>query len=127
MSGLQVELDKIDEKILQATRDRIQQMLNLQKKQHGTVSLPDENGIVIKGEVSRTVQWDSNQLMSVASNLPWNVVQQVFDIKFKVPEKAFAKLSTLGLAPEVIQAIDGARTTKYGDLKVTLTLQSAGL
>lgn len=114
---LEASVEKIDEQILVATRDKVQQMYALSGKQFGSVTIDGGDGISIKADIKKTVEWDSAALMKVASGLSWGVVEQTFDIKFKVPEKVYAKLDGPLLA-----AIDAARTTKYGDIAVKLEL-----
>lgn len=123
ITALQEKVEGIDQQILQLTQDRVQQMFALSGKQHGTVSVAGEDGIVIKGVVGKKVEWDSRALMAVAAGMPWGTVQRVFDIAFKVPEKAYAKLSE-EFSADVVTAIEGARTTKYAPLKVTLEVKA---
>lgn len=117
---LKNRLKALQENILAATAERVNQMYSLSGKQHGTVNVDGGDGIVIKGAIDKKVEWDSAVLMGVASTLPWDKVREIFKIEFSVPEKMYAALKDHGITPEQIIAIDAARTTKYAPLKVSL-------
>jgi hypothetical protein len=122
IAALQEKVEGIDQQILAATQDKVRQMFSLSGKQSGTVSVYAD-GMTVKGEVSKKVTYDSKALMRVAAEMPWATVQKVFDIAFKVPEKTYKTLATL-VSPEERAAIEGARTTVYGELKVTLEVKA---
>lgn len=82
----------------------------------------EDMGFQVKGEVDKTVTWDSKKLMDLASTMPFADVLAFFKIKFEVPEATYKSL--LPSDPKKA-AIDAARTVKYGDVKVTLSRKEA--
>jgi hypothetical protein len=76
------------------------------------------DGLSLKGEISKTVKWDSRALMNVAAEMPWDRVREIFKIEFSVPEATYNALA--GANPDLFANIAAARTVKYGDLKVKI-------
>ena len=83
----------------------------------------EDMGFQIKGEIDKTVSWDSKKLMDLAATMPFADVLAFFKIKFELPEATYKAL--LPSDPKKA-AIDAARTVKYGDIKVTLSKKDAG-
>jgi hypothetical protein len=78
-------------------------------KSHGSVTLPLQDGIVVKGDVKQTVKWDSAKLMEIAQTMPWDRVAAMFKIEFSMPEAIYKGVGAL--SPELQKKIDAARTT----------------
>lgn len=74
--------------------------------------------VSLKGEISKRVSYDSPKLMEVASELPWERVRELFKIEFSMPEATYNALAAAN--PDLYSRVAGARTVKYGDLKVTI-------
>lgn len=123
VATLEAKIADVDKRILAATREAVSQMFALSGKQSGTVTVAGTGGVEVRGSVSKKVAWDSSALMSVASGMQWDLARQIFDIEFTMPEKTYARLQAIGLSPEAIKAITAARTTKYGEIKVTLEVK----
>lgn len=87
-------------------------------KDHGTVSLPLQDGFKVKADVKQTVKWDSGKLMAIAQTLPWERVEALFKIEFSMPEKIYAGVSAL--SPDLRAKIDEARTTTVAAPAITL-------
>lgn len=98
--------------------DSVFHSLNQSQKSHGTVSLPLQDGITLKGEIKRTVKWDSEKLQAVAQTLPWERVAAIFKIEFSVPEAIYKGIAAL--SPELRNKIDAARTTKLAPATASL-------
>lgn len=98
--------------------ESVKQALDQQGKEHGTVTLPMQDGFTLKGERKQTVKWDSAKLMGIAQTLPWERVQQLFKIEFSMSETIYKGIGAA--APELRERIDAARTTTLGDPVATL-------
>ena len=87
-------------------------------KQHGTINLPIQGGLIAKGEISKKVEWDSAKLIEIAQTMPWERVSAVFNIKFSVSEKTWDGIVAVG--GPLADKIKAARTVKYSAPKVTI-------
>jgi hypothetical protein len=92
------------------------QLFEAAGKRYGQASYTDDAGRKFKAEIKRTVTWDSAKLQAVAATMTWEQAQRIFDIKFAVPENTFKAI----IDDELIGKLAAARTTKYGDLSVSL-------
>lgn len=72
------------------------------------------DGVKAIAEARKTVKWDSNKLKALAGELPWPVVERLFDIKFSMKEATYKAVPDDAL----LARINEARTTKVADLKV---------
>lgn len=88
-------------------------------KTHGAISLPLQDGFTVKADVKQTVKWDSGKLQEVAQTLPWERVNALFGITFKMSETIYKGVSAL--SPELRKQIDAARTTTIAEPAITLT------
>jgi hypothetical protein len=88
-------------------------------KDAGKVTIPLSDGQPAQAEIDKTVKWDSKALMKVAEGMPFADVLAFFKIEFAVPEATYKSL--LPSDPKRA-AIDAARTVKYGEPKITLTM-----
>lgn len=88
-------------------------------KTHGAVSLPMQDGFVVKADTKQTVKWDSAKLQEVAQTLPWDRVNALFGITFKMSETIYKGVSAL--SPDLRAKIDAARTTTIGEPSMLLT------
>jgi hypothetical protein len=89
-----------------------------QDKQSGTVNLPLQDGMTVKGVVSKKVDWDSVRLLSIAQSMPWEKVAKLFKIEFSVPEKVYEGISVAD--EDLKKRLDAARTVTYPAPKITL-------
>jgi hypothetical protein len=91
-------------------------------KTHGKVSVDLPGGLKLEAQVSQRVDWDQDKLQSIAKTLPdMATINHYFGIKFNVSEKIYKAIPPGDLRAK----FDEARTTKLGDLKVTLTRKDA--
>ena len=88
-------------------------------KSHGAISLPMQDGFVVKADAKQTVKWDSDKLQAVAQTLPWERVVALFGIKFTMSETIYKGVAAL--SPELRAKIDAARTTTIGEPSIVLT------
>lgn len=88
-------------------------------KTHGAVSLPLQDGFIAKADSKQTVKWDSAKLQEVAQTLPWDRVNALFGIAFKMSETIYKGVAAL--SPELRKQIDAARTTSIAEPAITLT------
>lgn len=88
--------------------------LKASDKETGSVTAETEDGFKLKGEVSKTVKWDSGALQTVAMGMSWEEIQHYFKIAFSVPEAIYKAIPPSKLK----DALTKARTVKPGDLKV---------
>lgn len=72
------------------------------------------DGVKAIADVRKTVKWDSNKLKALAGELPWPMVERLFDIKFSMKEATYKAVPDDAL----LARINEARTTKVADLRV---------
>lgn len=117
-------LDTID----QVIQDRFEPALKLAvdkdlKKKHGTfrVLLDPQHNIWAACNIRQSVVWDQDKLRALASKLSWEEAQHYFDIKLSMKETTYKAIppGTLKLA------IDDARTTTLGPIKVEIEQKAA--
>lgn len=89
-----------------------------QDKQSGTVNLQLQDGMSVKGVVSKKVEWDSVRLLSIAQSMPWEKVAKLFKIEFSVPEKIYEGIAVAD--EELKKRLDTARTVTYPAPKISL-------
>lgn len=85
-------------------------------KMHGTVRVKLADGIELKADTGKTVEWDQDKLMAIAGSMDWPTAQHWFQFKVTVPEKRFDSLPPGDLRDRIAEA----RTVKYGTPKLTL-------
>jgi hypothetical protein len=99
-----------------------QQSLIQQGKEYGTANLELQGGFKVKAELRQKVKWDSDKLMAVARDLPFERVAALFKIEFSMSETAYKGVAML--SPELRAKIDEARTTSPDTPKLTLTKEA---
>lgn len=91
-------------------------------KQHGAFSFIHD-GLPLKAQIDKDVEWDSAKLMPVVGALPWETARKLFKIDFSIPEAIYktlpATMSTTPELAELLKQIEAARTVKYGKPKIT--------
>lgn len=115
-------LSTVDEEIQAVTVERMKSLYGALGKQFGTARAQTDEGVTIVADIPKKVEWDSDILMRVAGDMPWDLVQRVFKIKFEIPEKAMKEFVPV-LSDEQKTLIDAARTVKYGDMKIKLEVK----
>jgi hypothetical protein len=89
-----------------------------QQNETGTVRLEDEDGLAVKVEIPKRVEWDQAQLSGTAEKIvrEWGEdPRQYLRIKYEVPESAFKSW------PESLRKqFEPARTVKPGKPKFTI-------
>ena len=86
---------------------------------HGSMSLPMQDGFVLKTDTKQTVKWDSATLQEIAQSLPWERVNALFKIAFSMSETVYKGIAAV--APDLRDRIDKARTTTIGAPSIVLT------
>jgi hypothetical protein len=111
------KLSGIEKCIDAAMDDRFGKRARMQNET-GTVRLEDEDGLSVKVEIPKRVEWDQNQLADVAATIKreWNDEPgQYLRIKYEVPESAYKHW------PDSLRALfEPARTVKAGKPKFTI-------
>jgi hypothetical protein len=87
-------------------------------KEHGTLSLPLQGGLMAKLDVTKKVEWDSEKLLKLAQTMPWERVTAMFKIVFAVSETTYKGIAVLD--GDLKAKIDDARTVKFGQPKIVL-------
>lgn len=90
--------------------------ITLSGKPSGTFNTDLGSGFTAKAEVSKKVEWDQDKLRALAGAMTLEEVFHYFKIEFSVPEAIYKALPP----GELKKKIDAARTTKYGDPKITI-------
>jgi hypothetical protein len=90
-------------------------------KQAGTVRVKVADGVELKADTSKTVEWDQDALMAIAGTMDWATARHWFTFKIGLPEKRFDSLPPGDLRDR----ITAARTVKYGAPKLTLASPNA--
>jgi hypothetical protein len=85
-------------------------------KNYGTVRMKVADGVELKADTSKTVEWDQDKLMAIAAGMDWATAQHWFTFKVGMPEKRFDSLPPGDLRDRV----SDARTVKYGAPKLVL-------
>lgn len=88
-------------------------------KTHGSITLPLQDGFVVKADAKQTVKWDSAKLQEVAQTLPWERVNALFGITFKMSETIYKGVAAL--SPDLRAKIDAARTTTIAEPSIVLS------
>ena len=88
-------------------------------KDYGSISLPLQDGFVVKADAKQTVKWDSDKLQAVAQTLPWERVNALFGITFKMSETIYKGVAAL--SPDLRAKIDAARTTTIAEPSIVLS------
>lgn len=111
------KLAGIEKRIDAAMDDRFGKRAR-QEVETGSVRLDDEDGLSVKVEIPKRVEWDQAQLASVASTIAqeWgDEPQQYLRVKYEVPESAYKNW------PDSLRALfEPARTVKPGKPKFTI-------
>ena len=111
---LTAHIAEIDAEYLRRFGSHLESVLTDAGKQSTSVDV--EGGFKAKGSISKTVKWDGAVLQTIAASMSWEEIRHYFKIDFAVPEAIFKALPPGKLK----EAVEKARTVKYGDLKVTI-------
>lgn len=120
-----VEQATADMKLVEAELARrfaaqVEAKLQLAGKAAGSSTI-EADGIKLKGELPKKVEWDSTTLLLIAQSMPWDAVQRVFKIAFSVQEKIWDGIQAAD--PELAKKLAAARTVKYDPVKVRFDVQ----
>jgi len=86
-------------------------------KESGDISFV-EDGLSLKGEIKKTVKWDTKLLAASAAAMTWEQANAVFKIEFTIPEAVYKTLE--GANPALYKSATAARTVKYSEPTVTI-------
>lgn len=118
-SVLDAQLKSLNEELREAVGKTFQSAFDVANKLSGDITMLVED-VKLKGKIPKKVSWDNKILQKLASSMPWEKAQKIFDIKFTVPEKNYSAISIAG-ENELLAQLDAARTVEYGDLKIEIT------
>lgn len=117
------ELDKakravseVAEEIATAYSEKVKAAYNALQKQGGSQSVPLQDGLVAKGDISKEVKWNQDLMRMAAASMTFVEVMHYFKIEFSMTEVTYKSLPN-GAFKDLI---DEARSVKYGELKITL-------
>lgn len=118
-----IAADKIYQEELQADLTRRKSYdamtaMELTGKDFGEVSFRDGEGRKFKAKRELKVKWDNSKLQALASTMDWDTVQGIFKITFDVSETLYKALVKSNANQLLVSALDLARTTTPGELKV---------
>lgn len=111
MAALQIELNR-------RLGEQIKAAFDAADKSHGDVTIALADGFSVKANISKRVSWDSDKLMSIARDLPWERVNAIFKVGFSITETNYKGLAAG--SPELVDRVNAARTEVFGEPKITL-------
>lgn len=109
-------IKSVNEEITAIAKPLVDAAMTRAGKVSGSVNFA-QGDVIYKGEVDKSVKWDSAKLFAVAAEMPWSEAKEIFKFELSVGEKIFAALPE-GPAKEKIKE---ARTVTYSDPKVSAT------
>jgi hypothetical protein len=117
LAELKGHVQQVDSIITAAMDDRFGTRAR-QEAETGTVHLPDEDGLTVKIEIPKRVEWDQHQLASAAAKIrdEWgDDPGDYLRVKYEVSESAYKAW------PSSLRALfEPARTVKPGKPKFTI-------
>jgi len=117
IASLQAKLKETDASIAALLDRPVDDEFDAAGKQHGVVSLQVE-GIDVKAEITKTVAWDSEKLLTAMSGMTWEKAKTIFDVKVSIKETVYNSLLATA-SEDFIAKINAARTVKYSDPKIS--------
>ena len=115
MAQAKADITAIDAEYTRRFKDQVETDMTLNESRSATLDLP--GGFKAKGSVSKTVKWDGDALKKIAATMSWAQASHFFKIAFTMAEATF---NALDPTSELAKTAKGARTVKYGDLRVTV-------
>lgn len=103
--------------------DSVKEAFRQAGRDNGSLSMPVQGGIVAKVDISKTVKWDSQALLTLSKGMPWDRVQSLFKIDFSIPENTYKALRDLD--PALADKVDEARTVRFSEPKIKLIKEGA--
>lgn len=85
-------------------------------KSSGTVRVKLADGVVLRADTGKTVEWDQDKLMAIAAGMPWDAARHWFTFKVSMAEKRYDSLPPGDLLDRVTEA----RTVRYGTPRLVL-------
>lgn len=116
MAGLKTELSDIDAAITHIALPAMTDKLRLSDKEHGSLKLLVD-GVELKGEILKTVRWDSAKLKDIAARIEGADAAVIFTVTLSVSEEQVATLQEC--EHPAIGEILLARTVKLSPFKAT--------
>lgn len=115
MANLSKAVAAIDAEIASRYVPAFMDLLKQQGKDAGSITFV-RDGFKMKGEVRKSVKWDSAKLHQIAAGMDWPTVQRLFKIEFSVAEATYKAL----LDDELRRKLDEARTVKLSAPSVSV-------
>lgn len=109
---------RLTQELLRRFAESAKATLDQAGKTHGTANLLLQDNYFVKTDTKQTVKWDSAKLQEVAQTLPWDRVNALFGITFKMSETIYKGVAAL--SPDLRAKIDAARTTTIGEPSMVL-------
>lgn len=89
--------------------------MKAKNKESGETTI-EADGEKYKVEISKTVSYDSDKLLTVAGSMDWPTAQKIFKFALSVPEAIFKSAEATN--PDLFKQLQQARTVKYGELTI---------
>lgn len=115
LGRMKTRREEVAQELVRRYGDLVGKCFAAADKQSGEMTI-EVGAVKLKAKIDKEVKWDSPALRAVAGSMPWELAQQIFDIKMAVPEKIYTALTGTDLKARITEA----RTVKYGNLKITL-------
>ena len=115
LGGVKGRLAQLNERITEATKPMVDNILAREGKSDGTVKFALDNHI-FKAVIDKRVEWDTEKLRWLMLALSPEDANALFTVKYTVAEATFKKV----MNPELRAALTAARTVKYGEPKISL-------
>lgn len=115
---LEAQIKALNVELRDTVQAEFKSAFDIANKLSGDITMAVD-GIKLKGKIPKKVSWDNKILQQLASSMPWDKAQKIFDIKFSVPEKNYGAISIAGEV-DLLAKLDAARTVEYGDLKIEI-------
>lgn len=124
MDSAKADIAGIQAEISRRLGESVKRAFEQAGKEHGTLTLPLQDGLTAKCDISKKVDWDSAALMAVAQTMPWDRVNAIFKIRFEVSETVYKGIEAAD--PDLKGRIDKARTVTFGTPKIALAKAETG-
>lgn len=123
ISAAKDAISVIDAEIARRTIDKVQAAYAAAGKTDGTLTIDLPDGWKVKSVIRKTVKYDSDILLGVASQMPWDRAQKLFKVDVKMTEKLYGALDAVD--PELKMQIDKGRTVTTSDPSLELIAPDA--
>lgn len=115
MSKLKVENTEISNEIARRLHNEIEVAFTEKKKMSGQVTIKADD-IKIEAEIKKDVKWDSNKLLAVTAQMPFDKVSRMFKVELSMTESMYSALEAAD--EELFKRVTEARTVKFSPVTI---------